>query len=51
MINQDRLVCSSTIELEQSGEAMIIFIMMMERELERTALVPVNSTIELSTAQ
>ena len=32
MINQDRLVCSSTIELEQSGEAMIIFIMMMERE-------------------
>ena len=31
MINQDRLVCSSTIELEQSGEAMIIFIMMMER--------------------
>ena len=32
MINQDRLVCSSKIEPEQSGEAMIIFIMMMERE-------------------
>ena len=32
MKNQDRLVCSSTIDSEQSGEAMIIFIIMMERE-------------------